>query len=73
MVEEHAVGCIHKGVMCPHPGCGLVIAAALLDQHLEECSHREVKCRHCNTSVQFCQLAVSMDIYTQVITKHMAF
>ena len=57
-VEEHAAQCPHKGVLCPNSGCGLVTTAALLDQHLEECSYREVKCRHCKTSLPFCQLAV---------------
>ena len=58
-VEEHAAHCPHKGVECSNPGCGLIMTAALLDQHLEECSYREVKCHHCQISLPFCQLAVS--------------
>jgi TNF receptor-associated factor 4 len=59
-VEEHAAHCPHKGVECSNPGCGLIMTAALLDQHLEECSYREVKCHHCQIALPFCQLAVSM-------------
>ena len=57
-VEEHAAQCPHKGVQCPNSGCGLVTTAALLNQHLEECSYREAKCHHCMALLPFCHLAV---------------
>ena len=63
-VEEHAAHCPHKGVECSNPGCGLIMTAAMLDQHLEECSYREVKCHHCKMSLPFCQLAVSKVLQT---------
>ena len=66
-VEEHAAHCPHKGVECSNPGCGLIMTAAMLDQHLEECSYRQVKCHHCNMALPFCQLAVSNIIHVATV------
>ena len=57
-VEEHAEQCSHKGVQCPNVGCEVVMTTKLLEPHLSECSFREVRCKHCKTTLPFNQLAV---------------
>ena len=40
--------CTHKGVECPHSGCGQLVSQSALLEHVKACPYRLVKCGQCN-------------------------
>ena len=67
-VEEHAEQCPHKGVQCTNEGCEVVTTVAQLKEHMKNCLFRETHCPHCNCTLPFCALDVSVDNIIQICT-----
>ena len=53
--ENHLDTCSYVYVSCKLK-CGVVLRRNELEEHANECSHRQVKCDHCKKDFKYCEL-----------------
>ena len=58
ILQDHVADCEFKGVACPNEGCGQSFKEADLQNHLQECGFRLIKCNHCSATIQFDNIKV---------------